>query len=58
MYVASVMPIMWRACSSGIFIGPGRGKHTDRGGTHGRRATSGTHADRSIVSSHWVALPS
>jgi len=33
MYVTSVTPIMWRACSSGIFISPGRGKHTDQGGT-------------------------
>src|SRR2546425_3583241 len=24
-YVTSVTPIMWRACSSGIFIGPGAG---------------------------------
>jgi len=56
MYVTSFTPIMWRACSSGIFIVPGRGKHTDQGGIHGRRAPSRGHADRSIVSSHWVVL--
>src|SRR5713101_2571555 len=34
----------------------GRGKYTDEGGTHGRRAPSGVSVDQSIVSSHWVAL--
>jgi hypothetical protein len=41
---------MWRACSSGIFISPGRGKHTDLDGT----MAAERHPGRMRIDRSWL----